>query len=354
MRGGRPRWVSYQATYVDATGSAKELEVTKAELLSLNEDKIRLRDLNSLGLDIPFRLRHQNRLPPCILPRGDCILMLMGPFKAVITRKQAFFFGVERQSVRSSLERLVVLLRSVYIEDGEDGGAGEAISDKFPSDLLAEKKKAGNERPAFELVVVEHVLNELCEAYVRRVNLFQPVVSGLLLDLTSNQSSSSLDKIHRLIPIKNGIDNFAMVTEEAATCINELLKSDEDMVGLLLTERHHHILRRRKEAKQSHEAEKAVQSWNQTAQLATGKILEDSMQETDGALPRASKFDEENYKLDLSYHTRVELLLENYLRRLVLTQQQTKYLRQQVQSAQVHVAIHVIHPSISLPRSCHT
>ena len=77
--------------------------------------------------------------------------------------------------------------------------------------------------------------------------------------------------MRRLVPVKNGISNFEMVTSEALDCIAELLKNDEDMVGLLLTERE--------------------------TRLKKGETVA------------------------LSKHAMVELMLENYHRRLMLVRQ---------------------------------
>jgi hypothetical protein len=62
----------------------QKVNVSKKELLE--SCRVHMRDLLQLGLDVPFRLRHVNRLPPQLLQRGDSILALVGPFK-VINRK---------------------------------------------------------------------------------------------------------------------------------------------------------------------------------------------------------------------------------------------------------------------------
>ena len=42
--------------------------------------------------------------------------------------------------------------------------------------------------------------------------------------------------MHRLVPIKDSLQNFELQVQQGLECITDLLKNDEDMVGLLLTE----------------------------------------------------------------------------------------------------------------------
>ena len=181
-----------------------------------------MRDLLQLGLDIPFHMRHLQRLPPQLDHRGNCILALLGPFKAIVLHDHAYVFNTERSAMRSAAHRLKGVLKARDMQLHHEGrGAPAAEEELVP----------------FELVVTEHILSELCSTYQRRLNLFQPIVSRLLLGLTHGSESDALEGLHRLVPIKNGISNFQVIIEEAVDCLEMLLKEDENLVGLLLTER---------------------------------------------------------------------------------------------------------------------
>lgn len=52
----------YPAIRVGADGSFQEVHISKIDLLSVG--KLHMRDLLQLGLDVPFQMRHINRLPP--------------------------------------------------------------------------------------------------------------------------------------------------------------------------------------------------------------------------------------------------------------------------------------------------
>ena len=67
---------------------------------------------------------------------------------------------------------------------------------------------------AFELLVIEHLLSELCDSYSRRLKLFQPVVGQLLAAMAEGYEAGAMEGLHRLVPVKNGISNFEMVTSE--------------------------------------------------------------------------------------------------------------------------------------------
>ena len=97
----------YAALTFDPTGRVTQTSVIKAELLGGPSGygggggaNVHMRDLLQLGLDVPFHDRHSNRMPPCILPRADCVLVLIGPFKAIVRSDTALFFDTDRAMVR--------------------------------------------------------------------------------------------------------------------------------------------------------------------------------------------------------------------------------------------------------------
>eukprot|EP00615_Pteridomonas_danica_P008443 CAMPEP_0114370144 /NCGR_PEP_ID=MMETSP0101-20121206/32267_1 /TAXON_ID=38822 ORGANISM="Pteridomonas danica, Strain PT" /NCGR_SAMPLE_ID=MMETSP0101 /ASSEMBLY_ACC=CAM_ASM_000211 /LENGTH=388 /DNA_ID=CAMNT_0001521481 /DNA_START=461 /DNA_END=1627 /DNA_ORIENTATION=- len=155
----------------------------------------------------------------------------------------------------------------------------------------------------FELVVVEHILVELCAAYQRRMVLFQPVVSRLLLGLTHGSENDAMEGLHRLVPIKTGIGNFQMVIDEAVECLEHLLDNDEDLLGLLLSEKKLRLDR------------------GDTTPL-------------EGSLHNQVLDRGDNTPLEGSLHNQVEVLVEAYHRRLVLIKHQIRFLMQRVGSTQ--------------------
>lgn len=242
----------YHAVRINKDGTKSEVFLSKMELLS--DGGIHMRDMLPLGLDVPFRLRHSNRLPPQLHRRGNSILVLMGPYKALILHDHAFFFSSDRSSVQMSLARLIGELRS--------------RAEAFPTVEQGTLTFAPLVQPttAFELFVIDHILEDICSAYQvdgliqnlflpsyrqnssssqffmfffhqRRMRLFQPLVSSLLMGMTHGSEGEALERLHRLVPIKTGINNFQMVVGEAITCLERLLADDEDLVGLLLSER---------------------------------------------------------------------------------------------------------------------
>ena len=239
---------------------AGQVKLTKALLLV--EGQLHMRDLVQLGLDVPFHLRHTNRLPPQVSHRGRAILTLLGPFKAVVLHDKAYLFGMERSSVRSAIHRLKskLYLRAYAREPSEeevdqDDAWAAAAGNHHPPYGDKEAEAAGDApldfelvrcgwggvillgmcalsarepkslhkllevtstppprtRPLLKKVVVEHILEELCTSYQRRMQLFTPVVSRLLLGLSHGSETDAMEGLHRLVPIKNGISNFSMV-----------------------------------------------------------------------------------------------------------------------------------------------
>lgn len=139
----------------------------------------------------------------------------------------------------------------------------------------------------FEIDVVEEIVREVCTMYSRRIHLYEPIVNSLMDRVTNEAFSPS--GLHRLVPVKDSLQHFEMNVKGALRCITNLLSSDEDMVGLLLTEK---------------------------------------------AIAKA-----ENRTLPIELHGEVELLLEEYARQLNSTLLEIDYMLQRVQSKQDMVAL---------------
>jgi hypothetical protein len=167
-----------------------------------------------IGLDVPHHSRHINRLPPQLIPRGDCILGLIGPFKMILLHDHAYFFSHERGTVKSAIDRLhqIVLVRSDMIDASSSMTSSSSYVLTEGEDFTSGSNNGLSlESSPFELIVIEHILVELCAAYQRRMVLFQPVVSRLLFGLTHGSEKDAMEGLHRLVPIKTGIGNFQVI-----------------------------------------------------------------------------------------------------------------------------------------------
>jgi len=220
----------YEVFCILPDGRVDTLRVSKADLLA--ECNIYMRDLLQLGLDVPFALRHVQRMPPFVEARGDCVLLLLGPFKAIVLREKAYVFNPERSPVRTAVHCLKDELATRH--------ATITRNEELPhaQQQQQQQREGTGATPAFELVVMEHLLDELCGAYQRRMRLFHPIVARLLLGLTHGSESDAMEGLHRLVPITNGISNFAMVIDESVECLEFLLKDDDHLRGLLLSAKH--------------------------------------------------------------------------------------------------------------------
>ena len=139
----------------------------------------------------------------------------------------------------------------------------------------------------FELVFVEEILRDTCDTFNRRLRLYEPIVETFM-SRTANEVFSD-SGVQKLVPIKDSLQEFDLNVKQALECITHLLDNDEDMLGLLLTER-----------------EKARQ---------TGEDI--------------------HHRL----HESVELLLEEYARQLSNILHEIHYLLRRVQSKQELVAL---------------
>ena len=150
-----------------------------------------------------------------------------------------------------------------------------------------QEQEQKHEYEKFELIFLEEILRDVCSTYNRRLRLYEPFVDMIATRVSNEMYAAS--GVHRLVPIKNSLQEFELHIKSALEGITQLLEDDEDMIGLLLSERY--------EASQNN------------------KILE------------------------INRHESVELLLEEYARQLSNILQETLYLLKMVQSKQELVAI---------------
>ena len=146
-----------------------------------------------------------------MLPRDKAVLLQLGGLTAVINADEALFFdngGEERP--RAALRRI-----------------GASVEFAF------QHYKA----PAFELAVLEAVLAEVSSSFQRRRDLYEPVVQKQLREASCEFDGFGVDGLHRLSAFDGALMSFEAETRQALQVLDELLASDEDMLGLLLSER---------------------------------------------------------------------------------------------------------------------
>ncbi|CAN0115479.1 unnamed protein product [Phaeothamnion confervicola] len=119
----------------------------------------------------------------------------------------------------------------------------------------------------FELVVLEHFLQEVCTAYQRRVHIFSRVATTVLSEVTQQTTLGSRADFYKLVPIRAALKEFELSTLALRGCLADLLGSDEDLLALLLTERRRlrageHMDPRRHEA-----AELLLENYHRQARL---------------------------------------------------------------------------------------
>ena len=195
---------SIRAVAVDPSGSLTPRAVDLATLRKTTGAP--LRDL--LNLDIGERTRQRRA---CVLPRDKAVLLQLGGLTAVINADEALFFdngGEERP--RAALRRI-----------------GASVEFAF------QHYKA----PAFELAVLEAVLAEVSSSFQRRRDLYEPVVQKQLREASCEFDGFGVDGLHRLSAFDGALMSFEAETRQALQVLDELLASDEDMLGLLLSER---------------------------------------------------------------------------------------------------------------------
>ncbi|CAM9735136.1 unnamed protein product, partial [Ectocarpus sp. 8 AP-2014] len=141
----------------------------------------------------------------------------------------------------------------------------------------------------FELAMLEVMLQEVCTSYHRRAHVVRRLMEqGLKPSETTSFFAPSRIEHYRLVPLKLALKQLELKLSQTRACLEELMQSDEDMLGLLLTE---------------------------AKELRNGQML------------------------DAHRHSVVELLLENYHRQLVLVGHDVAAMKQEMESLQELSAI---------------
>ena len=104
--------------------------------------------------------------PWFILPRGSEIVISFGCLRAVVTREKALLFDAHRPTNQQHALRIN---KSLHCKNGFTFRDGQI--------LYSTQGNKKNENH-FELNMVEEIIREVCTMYLRRVRLYEPIVSN--------------------------------------------------------------------------------------------------------------------------------------------------------------------------------
>lgn len=261
--------------------------------------------------------RRNKRSPTAILPRHGDIIVSFGSIRAVVGVKEGWIFDAHKPAVQLFAQtigdtfaihhhqKMLNDQRSQNKNDGNNDhvdkkdyyhGRFQRLTGLSSNNHLLQQEEGSNlqdqqqqeaEFESFELVFLEEILRDVCATYNRRLKLYEPLVDTVVTRVSNEMYAAS--GVHRLVPVKDSLQEFELNLRSALDGITGLLDDDEDMLGLLLTER--------------------------------------------------LEANHRNETIQLDRHESVELLLEEYARQLSNILQETTYLLKKVQSKQELVAI---------------
>lgn len=161
------------------------------------------------------------RTPAAILPRKNQIIVSFGNIRAVISTKSGILFDAHKPSVQMLAEDIAdtFFIRSFELNQMQ----------------VHNKKNDTEGEFAFEIIFLEEILREVCDTYKRRLHIYEPIVDTIVKMVSNEMFTAS--GIHRLVPIKDSLQQFELNVMSALECLTDLLSDDDDMLGLLLTEK---------------------------------------------------------------------------------------------------------------------
>lgn len=194
-----------------------------------------------------------------VIPTGESVIVALGHLKAMFRRDGCHFFDAHIPAVYAAVCELTA-----------------------SASLIAGERNAS----PFELCLLEAVLKCVCERYSRRSRLYGCAVDYVLDELVREEDvdQDRMMILTQLLPLKDGIAAFTIQVDEVLNTLVDILSNDEDMLGLLLTERHSQLMAK------------------------------------------------EDNTLDLSMHESVEFLFESYHRQLFLIKHEMTLLHKRVKS----------------------
>eukprot|EP00904_Undaria_pinnatifida_P005987 jgi/Undpi1/2518/HiC_scaffold_13.g05897.m1 len=200
--------------------------------------------------------------------------------------------GGDREEFSGMASRFGAYVEALGFGGGQEGHGGDVDGEEEEKDVQEHQMKVmfREQRPMpFELAMLEAMLQEVCTSYHRRAHVVRRLMEhGLRAKESTSPFTPNRVEHYRVVPLKLALKQLELKLSQTRDCLEELMHSDEDMLGLLLTEK---------------------------KELEEGEIL------------------------DPHRHSVVELLLENYHRQLVLVGHDVAALKQEMESMQELAAI---------------
>eukprot|EP00658_Telonema_sp_P-2_P062151 TRINITY_DN5081_c0_g1_i7.p1 TRINITY_DN5081_c0_g1~~TRINITY_DN5081_c0_g1_i7.p1 ORF type:complete len:461 (-),score=126.89 TRINITY_DN5081_c0_g1_i7:96-1478(-) len=272
------------------------------------------RDLLTISADAKRAISTDNdKSRPVIVPKSTTVLLTLSHIKVAITRDSMILFDVHRPVVqyfglgfaeylsrlheartyKESAAACKPLEPQLFDFDG-DGTLDEVEFHKFMTAPLHERSPDQPYRQIpFECKALDGILSAIGTKYAQRLEALVPTVSRVLdeLEIGSSQTHVKLapSALQEVLTMKNALGVLENSVESMAEVISTLLSNDEDMVEILLTEKH----------------------------------------ERGGTAPPVDQHDE------------VELLLETHLRELTTLGREAKVLRRRIMATQEIVNINL-------------
>lgn len=215
---------SLEALHIDAKGQVTNKTTSIKELL-LSTD-MHVRDLMALSPDSLHK--RGGRLTPCILPRGDVIIFVMHPLRLVIAKDSCLAFDPGDPTVQSVISDIS---SAIKIQQLEQAHAASTEAGNFTV-------TGGAWEVSYELIVLEQALRSFSNQFARIAELLGLIVETSLTALV-DAGQGNEEQLFKLVPLKDGLAVAHANMQEVVDVMVELLDSDEDMLGLMLTEKSH-------------------------------------------------------------------------------------------------------------------
>ena len=205
--------------------------------------RLHARDLLSLALTTSHeengKQRRQRKAPTAILPRHGNIVVSFGTIRAVISSTEGLLFDAYKPSVQLLAKEMGVIfkihrhLQNLKKDDDDERyHSGSLMRNRIDTQTYIQRNK--QDQDSFEYVFLEEILREVCLTYSRRLQLYEPIVDEIVTRVSNEIYAAS--GVHRLVPVKDSLQDFELEVKSTLNCLKELLEDDDDMLGLLLTE----------------------------------------------------------------------------------------------------------------------
>eukprot|EP00096_Caligus_rogercresseyi_P007378 TRINITY_DN25223_c0_g1_i1.p1 TRINITY_DN25223_c0_g1~~TRINITY_DN25223_c0_g1_i1.p1 ORF type:complete len:433 (-),score=112.91 TRINITY_DN25223_c0_g1_i1:296-1594(-) len=209
-----------QALELDACGNSSSRSLSHEDIFRINGADAKRLPLRDYRMFFASKAKYSNGELPSILVRSgsNCYLFDMQHVKILCTSEKVVILNPDSSAVRSFTRRL---LRRM--EGRSQSQSQESFADIF----------LGADRfVAFEHVVLEAALADVMSKFNRRLELIRPILDILLNETTKNPDASML---RRLLAFRKSLSAFHTTVEQVRYAISSLLKADEDMEALYLS-----------------------------------------------------------------------------------------------------------------------